>query len=498
MRRSVLLHLAWPLVGLGTLLSVACMASIWYINRLEAELGKSLRADTAELRAAQEAQIRLCQLQFHSVIHAAEPTPARREQTADDHRRFQEALAALRQQATRPDDLDDIAKLERGYNRYLADVGPGSAVAPPVRSPAELVAWADAHPVRELMATCQALTERADERMADTLARSEAQSWWAGRTLFAAGLFGPLAGLAAGYAVARGWSRRVAELSVRVRAVQAQLDQEVGEMTLEASGYLGDVDRQLEQVVGRVKEVCERLQTQEREILRTEQLAAVGHLAAGVAHEVRNPLTGIKMLVEAALRRSNPTPLTREDLELIRDEIARLERTAQGLLDFAKPSRPNRQPRDVRELVSHAVELARPRAERQAVRVAVALPEEELVAPVDADQFTSLLSNLLINALDATPPGGDVAVRVACQNGAAQISVADTGTGIDPSLTDRLFTPFATTKATGTGLGLTVASRVARDHGGALTAANRPGGGACFTVTLPVGGGCDAEVARRG
>jgi signal transduction histidine kinase len=269
-------------------------------------------------------------------------------------------------------------------------------------------------------------------------------------------------------------------------------------MTLDASGNLGDVDRQLEQVVGRVKEVCERLQTQEREILRTEQLAAVGHLAAGVAHEVRNPLTGIKMLVDAALRRTNPTPLTHEDLEQIRDEIGRLERTAQGLLDFAKPSRPNRKPQDVRDLVSRAVDLARPRADRQSVHVAITLPDEELVVSADADQFTSLLSNLLLNALDATPPGGEVMVRVADRDGTVQISVADTGTGIDPNLTDRLFTPFATTKATGTGLGLTVASRVARDHGGTLTAATRPGGGACFTVTLPVGEGCDAEVARRG
>jgi signal transduction histidine kinase len=124
--------------------------------------------------------------------------------------------------------------------------------------------------------------------------------------------------------------------------------------------------------------------------------------------------------------------------------------------------------------------------------------DRPLVARIDPDQFASLLSNLLINALDATPPGG----RVRVEGGATpdrrlRVSVSDSGPGIPPELADTLFTPFATTKPAGTGLGLAVARRVAEDHGGTLTAANRPGGGACFTVTLPAAEAADAQAPGR-
>src|SRR5262249_6920844 len=278
---------------------------------------------------------------------------------------------------------------------------------------AELVKWSDAHPMHELLIPCHELSDRQQHRMRAGLARSEAQTTWAGRVLLGLGLAGALGGLLMGFATARGLSRRAAQLSVRVQAVQAQLDQEVGAMTVEAPRPLGDLDTQLDRVVGRVKDVCRRLQEQERDLLRAEQLAAVGHLAAGVAHEVRNPLTGIKFLVEAALRPANPTPLTSEDLGLIRQEIGRMERTVQELLDYAPTTPPDRQPHDLRELVSEAVGVARSRAEQKPVAVRVDLPADKLPASVDRDQLLSLLTNLLFNAIEAAPPGSEVGVRVA-------------------------------------------------------------------------------------
>ncbi|MFO0850689.1 MAG: ATP-binding protein [Gemmataceae bacterium] len=322
--------------------------------------------------------------------------------------------------------------------------------------------------------------------MAITKARSESQARSAGLALLAVGLAGPLAGMVGGYTIARGLSRRVARLSVRVQAVQAHLDQDVAAMTLESPSSLADVDAQLELVVERVRRVCERVNEQERELLRAEQLAAVGQLAAGVAHEVRNPLTGIKMLIEAAARTASPTPLTQADLELIRDEIARMERTVQGLLDYSKPTPPLRLPQDVRQAANRAMNIVTSRAQRAGVTVDLRLGDDPLVARVDPDQFVSLLTNLIINALDASQAGGRVQVDGGrTPDGQIRLSVSDSGSGISADVMDVLFTPFATTKPAGTGLGLAVAGRVATDHGGTLTAANRPGGGASFTVTIP-------------
>jgi two-component system sensor histidine kinase HydH len=285
-------------------------------------------------------------------------------------------------------------------------------------------------------------------------------------------------------------------LSIRVQAVQAHLDQEVGEMTVRSPPNFGDLDKQLDRVVGRVSAVCRRLQEQERELLRAEQLAAVGELAAGVAHEVRNPLTGVKFLLQAAVRPQNPTALTAERLHLLLQEVGRIERTVQGLMDFAQSGPRDLSKHDIRTFVESAVDVAQSRAEAKSVSLALKASAEPLHAAIDRDQFLSLLTNLLFNAIDATPPGGEVAVSTGIgPGGMIQIDVIDSGPGIDLGLAGKLFTPFTTTKPTGTGLGLTVARRVAREHGGDLAAADRAGGGACFTLTLPTAEELHAEAA---
>jgi signal transduction histidine kinase len=486
---------SWPLVSLGGLLAAACLASTLYINRVQSELARAVRHDATRMKAANELQTRLRALRYHSVLCAADPSEARRKVVNEDRRLVADAIADPRLDPQSPDDQQLLDTIARGYQEYDARLGLDLEPLPRTRSGDELARWAEAHPVRGLLAPCRQLEDREQDRMEAILERSEVQTSWAGRVLVGLGLAGALAGLLSGFATARGLHRRAAQLSVRVRAVQAQLDQEVGAMTVETLRPSDTLDTQLDHIVGRVREVCQRLQEQERDLLRAEQLAAVGQLAAGIAHEVRNPLTGIKFLVEGALRQPNPTPLTDEDLRLIRQEVVRIEHTVQGLLDFARTPAPCRCQHDLRALVAEAAGVARGRAEAKPVALRVAPAPDPVPASVDRDQLISLLSNLLLNAIDATPPGGTVEVRTAAGPGAATVEVADTGPGIDPAVAGRLFTPFVTTKSTGTGLGLTIAQRVARDHGGTLTAANRAAGGACFTLTLPAAENDNGEAA---
>lgn len=498
--RSSFIRFAWPVVGLGCLLTLACLAATVYIGRVQADLRETLRADAARLRAAQQAQIHLREYRVHTIVLAAGPTDARRRQVDADREAIVSSLAALERLAA-PDDDSDLDELRTGWVRYESAVARDLRPQPGFARAADLAEWAENHRVKSLLVPCGRLAERSQERMDEATARSDRQSLWAGWALVAVGVVGPLAGLVGGYATARSLSRRVARLSVRLQAARSHLDQDVGAVTLERPDSLADLDRQLGVVVDRVGAVCRRLQEQERELLRAEQRAAVGNLAAGVAHEVRNPLTGIKMMVEAALRPASRSPLTDTDLGLIRDEIARLERTVQGLLDYAKPAPPAIRPHDLRPTVARAVEIVAARAERAGVAVETELPAEPVAALHDPDQFLSLLTNLLLNALDATPPGGRVAVAARrSDRDHAVVAVSDTGRGIPPEMADKLFLPFATGKPSGTGLGLVVARRVAVEHGGSLTAANRAEGGACFTVTIPATpaeGDSDAEAAGR-
>jgi signal transduction histidine kinase len=324
------------------------------------------------------------------------------------------------------------------------------------------------------------------EQMGRTSEESQRVGSLTRRAMLLLGLAGPVGGLALGYGVARGLSRSIYRLSVRVQDMAHHLDTDVGSVSVAADGDIRALDRQLQAVVGKVEEVAARLQQQQRELLRAEQLAAVGQLAAGVAHEVRNPLTGMKLLVEAALRRHNPTPLIGEDLEVIHGEIVRLEHTVQGLLDFARLPAPQRQPCDLRDLVARARDLTRARGARERVEVVACLPADSVPAVVDGGQLTTVLVNLILNAFDAMPQGGQLRIELAAgPTGGARLTVTDTGPGIAATVLDRLFTPFTTTKPAGTGLGLSVSRRIVEEHGGTITAHNRREGGACFVITLP-------------
>jgi signal transduction histidine kinase len=278
-----------------------------------------------------------------------------------------------------------------------------------------------------------------------------------------------------------------------------RLEQDVASVRIEADGDLQNLDRQLQSVVRQVEEITERQQRHQQEMLRAEQLAAVGQLAASVAHEVRNPLTSVKMLVELAIRPRDPKPLTANDLRVIHGEITRLEQTVRSFLEFARLPKPQRAPCDLRDVLGQAAELVRARAGQQKVELVVRSPEEPVPASVDRDQLCTVLVNLYLNALDAMPHGGRLETTLGAEaDGGVSVVVADTGAGIAPEISARLFTPFASTKATGTGLGLSISRRIVEEHGGRLSATNRPGGGASFTLHLPPDRGAVPAARRNG
>jgi PAS domain S-box-containing protein len=224
----------------------------------------------------------------------------------------------------------------------------------------------------------------------------------------------------------------------------------------------------------------------ERDAMRAEQMAAVGQLGTALAHQLRNALTSIKMLVQAGRRQDQSLTLAGEDLELIEDEVRRMERALQTFLDFARPPKLECRRLPLDELVSDAVAQAQHRAGPRGIVLRVASPGGGLSIQGDRDQLRRVLLHLVQNAIDAGPPGStvDVVLR-GPQDGQIELRVLDTGPGISPQVFSQLFQPFVTTKTTGAGLGLAISRRIAEDHGGSLSAYNRPEGGAGFLLKLP-------------
>jgi signal transduction histidine kinase len=222
------------------------------------------------------------------------------------------------------------------------------------------------------------------------------------------------------------------------------------------------------------------------QLLRAEQMMAIGQVAAGVAHELRNPLTSIKGLVQVNLRELGSRGLPVDDLAVIEHEIRRMEKTLQTFLDFARPPEPDRRLQEVSPIVERVLALVGGRARKQHVVLRFARPESSAEAEVDGDQVQQLLLNLVLNALDAMPQGGNIDVDLRPpRDGFLEIYVRDTGPGIAPHILSKVFETFVSSKETGVGLGLPLSRRIAEDHGGTLTAYNLPLEGACFLLRLP-------------
>ncbi len=224
----------------------------------------------------------------------------------------------------------------------------------------------------------------------------------------------------------------------------------------------------------------------DKHLLRSEQMIAMGQVAAGFAHELRNPLTAIKGLVQVNRRELEDRGVPTEDLRIIEHEIRRMERSLQNFLDFARPPVPKRQRLLLMPVIERVVSLVEGRARKQSVSFEIPQQASPLWVDADQDLIQQLLLNLVLNALDAMPQGGTIHIEVRPDSeGHVDVQVRDTGPGIASHILPVIFERFVSSKETGVGLGLPVSRRIAQEHGGDLLVENLPQGGASFTFQLP-------------
>lgn len=223
-----------------------------------------------------------------------------------------------------------------------------------------------------------------------------------------------------------------------------------------------------------------------------QKLASLGVLAAGVAHEIRNPLTAIKLRLFSFGRELPPTVAGHEDLKVIAGEVDRLERIVQGFLDYARPAEPRMQRLSAREVLDELAELLRGTLKKQGIELAVE-QAEECIFTADKEQVKQVLINLTRNAGESMEAGGTVRLRARAAvakmgnktGPVVTFEVSDTGKGIAPEKEDQVFEPFYSSKTGGTGLGLAIAARIAERHNGSLQFYSRVNQGTTFTLTLP-------------
>lgn len=222
------------------------------------------------------------------------------------------------------------------------------------------------------------------------------------------------------------------------------------------------------------------------ELARAHQLATVGELASGVAHEIRNPVTAVLGALDLVVRKLPPADASRRLLEEAQQQLNRIEATATQLLRYARPPQLREVVVDAHLLVDRACRVVEPQAARAGIQLQTDRASDPVPVSVDPELMVQVLVNILLNGIDATGGAGRIVVWLTRRAPEVWIGVQDTGPGVPPEKRTAIFRPFVTTKHQGTGLGLSISQQIVTRHGGTVRVEDTPGGGATFVVALPL------------
>jgi two-component system, NtrC family, sensor histidine kinase HydH len=480
--------LVTPMVAVSLLWMVVGGATVYYLDWVYHSHSRDLAENFTTIQAADTMQDVLWQLQA-TVIEVAESADSHtRFEIAELERAFEGDLAAAAAGSVAPEARALVAIIRKQFSQYQQCIhqrlDSKSAKVPDRVSSAELSRLA--HTVTE---SCKSLLKNQEGLIAESTAQRGRLRVALSRAMLTLWIVGPFVGIVAGLWIARRLQRSIARLSISLKDAEGGLDHEVGRLDLVPSDDLPGLEQQVERVSLRVRQVVDELQQARHEMMLADRLAAVGELAAGVAHELRNPLTAIKLLMQTAADGPSGETLSDEHVHVVLEQVVRMEDTIRGLLDFARPPRMQLVCHDLRDTLYRALNLVEGYAKQQAVIVRQECPSSPVMVDGDPEQLHQVFVNLVLNGVEAMPDGGELQItirRVDGTNDLAQVSFRDTGIGIPESVMQRLFEPFVTGKERGTGLGLAISRRIIQQHGGQLTAANRRGGGAEFVVELPL------------
>lgn len=456
-----------PTIALGILWIIHSLATTMYIpwqnGRQRQSLDEFLRSTDTTLRI----QENLVELQTDTGLTPASHIELKKELLRD--------LADLLQQPVEPESRTLIRKIERPIRQWNAGQ----------EAPLGVV------PFYTLIEGCQSLIRAQQHHLVLAMkqrSRTDLDVIVVRAVLLVLGL-----GIGIGLALwmARTLNHSLAQISITLRSAEGGTSTDLGQIEVSSRGpasQLTALETQVQNVVSNLHHVAEELQQTRADMVRAEQLAAVGEVAAGVAHEIRNPLTSVKLLIQRAAERQPIHSLSSEQTQVLLEEISRMENTVQSLLDFARPEKPQNVPCELSVILDKSLALLEGRLLQRQIRIHRTEDGRPHQLHGDPLLIQQIIVNIVINAIDFMPSGGELKLRTLIDPKLpfAVLEVQDTGPGINPALLERIFEPFVTTRTTGSGLGLAISRRMTEEQGGTLTASNAPEGGAIFRICLPL------------
>lgn len=484
MNQRLVSRLAVPIALLSGLMLLTAIASAWHLRSLQHSVAGLITNHVDSVRAAQELEISIREVRTQLDRYLITADRRHLESVPRLRKRTAAALEAAELASTTSTEEALMRRTRAGYDHFFVEYDKLVARPPAQGLYLTIIELIDNVLTREILAPAHEYLRLNEGGLAQVTTTNAEMTEKLTIGLVALGVCGAAGGLLGGWLIAGTIRRSMLQAEQRLWDAALQLDQVAHPGT--PSEVRHDPSRDaLEQVASSVSVLVQRLRQTEKNALRAEQLARVGQMAAGIAHEIRNPLMTIKLLVQAASERQGGSLFPPRELHILEEEIVRLEQIVAGFLDFARAPQPKKRPTDLRTLVSQVVESVRVRGDLQGVRIDFNPPANRPVdLPADPNLLRQVLFNLMINALEAQPGGGWVRVRIDDDPTSAVLTVEDGGTGLPEDLGDRIFEPFVSTKESGLGLGLSICRRIVEAHGGTLQAVDGPHGGASFTLRL--------------
>ncbi len=485
--------IVWSLVMIALIMAGGFL-TISYTYRVQDSNNEIIEDNIQNVRAAKELEITLHGIRAISLNYIIDKDSTWVEKLREKETEFDRGLEKARESANTQEEnllIQQITALFSNYEQNLNTALSLEKQGNLLKANALLV-----HGSRDLINTieskCQDLILSNQNEQTNYEEKIRRNNDFIRIAMYSLGFGGLALGLVLGWMVARIILNPIYKLVLKVRdAAGGEL---VEQVKMSPGKELEEIDLHINRMINKINKAHEDLEKNRELLEKSSKLAAIGRIAPAIAHELRNPLAAIKMLIYSMKKDESITDEKEADLQVIAGEIDRMENFLQNFLKYARPSKPQFRQTEIQPLLLEMTHLLGPRIKQEGIELVENYEAGEVGVTADPDQLKQVVMNLVLNALEAMEKGGRLTISTEVSHSSEipdegrrlLVKISDTGPGIAEEVMGSLFDPFVKGKPTGVGLGLSISQRIMELHHGRIEAANNSGQGATFTIHIPI------------
>lgn len=479
----------WSLVSIALLLGAGFLI-VSYIYQLQDNTKQLIRENALSTDDARELRLALYRVRAASLSNVFDRSEEKIQLLESEQRNYLALLNKAGNSATTPEQIrlvQQISALFSNYQQTLLNTNQMQRQGK-LTQPASVIVMSSHDLINTIEEKTNLLIASKEEEQKQLEKSIRYNERIISTAILGLGISGIIMGLILGWLVARIVLNPIYRLVLKVR--DAAGGEVVEHIRMNPGKELEELDMHINRLISRINKANEDLRKNRELLEQSIRLAAIGKIAPALAHEIRNPLTSIKILVHSMLNDFPEGSEHRHDLQIIQTEVVRMEEFLQNFMKYARPPRPKMEIISPAEVIEQVLQLMEARLKMQKIAVDVMHQNIGLRLKADPSMIKQLLINLLNNAVEAMPEGGHISIETGLKTIESTehyfVSIADSGQGIPADIIDTMWEPFVKGREQGTGLGLSISQRIAEMHHGRLTASNSPSGGAVFTLYIPL------------